>query len=210
MSALIKALVAARKEIGSAKKGSVNPHFRSKYADLASVIEAVKEPLENHGLTFVQDCRHATDVGWLVCTVIYHESGEKLELAYVPVLATKPDAQGWASGNTYARRYSLQMALGVPAEDDDGNAASKPSAVISPVKEALKGTAVDMELARKIASSLVDLYADDASSDADYQAWELIEPMDSDLKLAVWDILQPHSKVRSWLKKVGDEHRAKA
>lgn len=205
MSALIKALVAARKEIGSAKKGSTNPHYKSKYADLASVIEAVKEPLEAHGLTFVQDCRLAEGM-WVVSTVIYHESGEKLELAYVPVLATKPDAQGWASGNTYARRYSLQMALGVPAEDDDGNAASK---VISPVKEALKGTDVDQEKAQKIASALVDLYQG-GEHDADYQAWELIEPMESDLKLAVWDILQPHSKVRSWLKKVGDEHRAKA
>lgn len=206
MSALIKSLVAARKEIGAAKKGSTNPHFKSKYADLASVIEAVKEPLEKHGLTFVQDCRHAADVGWLVCTVIYHESGEKLELAYVPVLATKPDAQGWASGNTYARRYSLQMALGVPAEDDDGNEASKR---INPVKESLKGVEVDQGKAEKIASALVDLHSD-GGTDADYQAWELIEPMDSDLKLAVWDILQPHSKVRSWLKKVGDEHRAKA
>lgn len=112
-----------------------------------------------------------------------------------------------------AYKYACMQAFAIPTEgDNDADSQThvvKPN-VISPVKEALKGTSVDMEVARKIASSLVDLYADDASSDADYQAWELIEPMDSDLKLAVWDILQPHSKVRSWLKKVGDEHRAKA
>jgi hypothetical protein len=122
MSELIKALVAARKEIGGAKKGSVNPAFRSKYADLAAVIEAVKDPLERHGLTFVQDIADQT-----VVTVILHESGETMRLAPFPIVATKPDAQGHGSALTYARRYSLQTALGVPAEDDDGNAAAAPT-----------------------------------------------------------------------------------
>ena len=120
MNELVKALVAARKEMGSAKKTSENPHFRSKYADLSAVIEAVKHPLEKHGLTFVQDiCDHH------VVTVVMHEAGEQLRLAPFPILAGKPDAQGNGSALSYARRYSLQTALGVPAEDDDGNAANR-------------------------------------------------------------------------------------
>jgi hypothetical protein len=205
---LIAALVAARKEMGAAKKGTSNPFFKSKYADLSSVIEAIKEPLEAHGLTFVQDI---DDHG--VTTVILHESGEVMRLAKFPIVATKQDAQGFGSALTYARRYSLQTALGVPAEDDDGNAAVKSGPVISPVKEALKGTNVDDEKAAKIASTLVDLHTEftsesGADSDADYRAYELLEPMDSDMKLSVWQQLQPHSKVRAWLKKIGDERKA--
>jgi hypothetical protein len=118
---VIKALVAARKEMGGAKKDSTNPAFRSKYADLASVMEAVRAPLQGHGLEFVQTIRDGA-----VITVVMHESGESMELAPFPIVATKPDAQGHGSALTYARRYSLQTALGVPAEDDDGNAASQP------------------------------------------------------------------------------------
>ena len=55
MNELVKALVAARKEIGGARKGLRESALRSKYADLSAVIDAVKLPLENHGLTFVQD-----------------------------------------------------------------------------------------------------------------------------------------------------------
>jgi hypothetical protein len=121
MSELVKALIAARKEMTAAKKGKDNPFFKSKYADLSSVIEAVKDALEAHGLSFVQDIE-----GGSVVTVILHESGESMRLAPFPILTTKQDAQGFGSGVTYARRYSLQCALGVPAEDDDGNAASQP------------------------------------------------------------------------------------
>ena len=202
---VVKALVAARKDIGAAKKGNINPHFKSKYADLGSVMEAVKEPLEAHGLAFVQDIENNC-----VVTVIMHTSGECLRLAPFPIVASKQDAQGFGSALTYARRYSLQTALGVPSEDDDGNAAVKPN-VISPVKEALKGTTVDDSKAQSIANALVDFYTEftesGPDSDADYKAFELLEPMDSDMKLSVWQILQPQSKVRAWLKKIGEERK---
>jgi hypothetical protein len=101
--------------------------------------------------------------------------------------------------------------------DEVANAITgKPVApVISPVKEALQGVVVDGGEAGKLASIFVDLHTEFSEpggmdSDADYRAWELMEPMDSDMKLAVWQILQPHSKVRSWLKKIGEDRKKAA
>jgi hypothetical protein len=205
MSELVKALIAARKEMTAAKKGKDNPFFKSKYADLSSVIQAVKDPLEAHGLTFVQDIENGA-----VVTVLMHESGETMRLAPFPVMSAKQDAQGVGSGVTYARRYSLQTALGVPAEDDDGNAASQPAKKFpSPVKSALEG--VDpalIEKANGIANTLIDLHsASEQGQDVGYTAFETVETMDNELKLAVWNELAQHSKVRSWIKKVTAEHR---
>jgi hypothetical protein len=207
MSELVKALIAARKEMGAAKKGKDNPFFKSKYADLASVMEAVKGPLEAHGLSFLQDIENGA-----VITVILHESGETMRLAPFPVMSTKQDAQGVGSGVTYARRYSLQTALGVPAEDDDGNAASQPQKKFpSPVASAIEGVQVDKAKVAKVAATLVDLHAaNEAGEDVGYSAFETVETLDSDEKLAVWSELAQYSKVRSWLKKVSAEHRATA
>lgn len=210
MKEVIKALVTARKAIGAAKKGSVNPHFKSKYADLSSVIDAVKEPLEACGLAFVQTIKDSN-----VVTVILHESGETIELAPFPIVASKNDAQGHGSALTYARRYSLATALGVSADDDDGNAAVK-SVAINPVKESLRGVEVDMTKAQLIASLLKGHAADvlaGRETDADgteiaWKAWELYEPLDQDMKLAVWDVLKTESKTRTWMKTLGDKYRA--
>jgi len=122
-----KALVAAQKEIGAAVKGSENPFFKSKYADLSSVIEAVKEPLNNHGLAYIQLVQ--SDEKDIVETIILHESGQFIGTE-TRVYCGKPnDPQAFGTGITYAKRYALQAALGLPTEDDDGNAASKmPSA----------------------------------------------------------------------------------
>jgi hypothetical protein len=220
MSELIKALVAARKEIGGAKKGSVNPAFRSKYADLAAVIDAVKDPLEAHGLTFVQDIVPNEQGQHFVVTVILHESGETMKLAGFPIVATKPDAQGHGSALTYARRYSLQTALGVPAEDDDGNAASKPAKEAkeakfpSPVTSAMEGVKLDeTQTAKvaKVANALVDFHAlMQGGADTGYQAFETIETLTHDEQLAVWSALAQHSRVRAWIKTVLAEPRKAA
>ena len=90
----------------------------------------------------------------------------------------------------------------------------QPAPVISPVKASLDGVVVDGGQAQDIAQALIDFHEQFATggpdSDADYKAWELMEPMDSDMKLAVWQILQPQSKVRSWLKRISDERRKAA
>jgi hypothetical protein len=122
MKELSAAMAKAFAQIEGAVKGKTNPAFRSKYADLAAVVDAIKPALAEHGLWFRQ-ITHPADGGVCVETVIHHSSGESLACGPLFVPASKQDAQGFGSALTYCRRYSLMAAFGVPAEDDDGNAA---------------------------------------------------------------------------------------
>ena len=126
---LAAAMAAAQGEMGSAIKGASNPFFKSKYADLGSVIQAIKAPFAAHGLSFVQfPVSGENSVG--VATRLMHSSGEWLEQEYFIPLG-KMDAQSVGSCLSYARRYSLQSIAGTPSADDDGNAATqaKPESV---------------------------------------------------------------------------------
>lgn len=123
---LATALAKAQADMTGAKKDSTNPHFRSSYADLASVREASMPALNKHGLSAVQFPRltHDGSEMWLVEveTTILHTSGQWIsDTLAVPV--TKVDAQGVGSAITYARRYALGAVCGVAPEDDDGEAA---------------------------------------------------------------------------------------
>lgn len=122
-ASIASAYVAAFAEIEGAVKDAKNPHFKSKYADLPAVIAAVKPALTKHGLAFTQPCQPSED-GVTVRTVLHHVSGESMDLGSLFVPANKKDAQGFGSALTYARRYALVSAFGVPTEDDDGNAAT--------------------------------------------------------------------------------------
>ena len=124
MKELFTAFAKAQAEMEAASKDSNNPFFKSKYADLNSVMGAVKPAFAKHGLAFVQVC-HDADNCAKVETLIVHESGEQISAGCVSVPVSKHDAQGYGSALTYARRYSLAAAAGVGAEDDDGNAAVK-------------------------------------------------------------------------------------
>ena len=120
---LAAAMAAAQGEMGSAIKGASNPFFKSKYADLGSVIQAIKAPFAAHGLSYVQfPITGENSVG--VITRLMHSSGEWLEQEYFIPLG-KMDAQAAGSAITYARRYALQAIAGIPAEDDDGNTATQ-------------------------------------------------------------------------------------
>lgn len=121
---LASALASAFAEFEAASKDANNPHFKSKYADLPAVIEAVKPALIAHRLFFTQ-ATHDVDGGVCVETLVHHESGQSMSFGRLFVPASKNDAQGFGSALTYARRYSLMTAFGIPAEDDDGNAASR-------------------------------------------------------------------------------------
>ena len=121
-SKLAAAWVAAFSEITGAAKNAKNPHFKSNYADLPSVIEAIRGPLAAHGLSFLQ-INHPHDRGVQIETVLLHESGETMSLGSLFIPATKQDAQGFGSASTYCRRFSLQTAFGLPAVDDDGELA---------------------------------------------------------------------------------------
>ena len=126
MKQIATALVKAQKEFGPALKTSTNPHFRSKYADLAACVEAVIDALNNNGIYLMQ-MTHETPDGAMAETVFLHESGEMLSAGKLFFPASKHDAQGYASSLSYVRRYSLMAACGIAPEDDDGNAASKPA-----------------------------------------------------------------------------------
>ena len=121
------AMALAFAEIDGAVKGAENPAFKQggkalKYANINAVIEAIKPALINHGLWFTQNPT-PHDRGVQIETMLHHASGESMSLGSLFVPASKQDAQGFGSAMTYARRYALVTAFGVPVEDDDGNAA---------------------------------------------------------------------------------------
>ena len=123
-SSIAKAFVAAQRGFAPALKTSTNPHFKSRYADLAACVEAVLDSLNEHGIALMQHT-HEQDGGVMIETVFLHESGETLSGGKLFVPASKMDAQGYGSALSYARRYSLMAACGIAPEDDDGNAAAK-------------------------------------------------------------------------------------
>ena len=119
---LAAALLKAQKDMGTALKDATNPYFKSSYADLKAVIEAIKEPLNNNGVSFLQAVNGAGEGNPVVETMLLHESGQFL-CTRTPVFCAKPnDPQAFGSGVTYSKRYALQAFLGLPTEDDDGNA----------------------------------------------------------------------------------------
>jgi hypothetical protein len=153
MKNIASALVKAQKAFGPALKTSTNPHFKSRYADLAACVEAVIDALNDNGIALIQQ-NHPNPDGVVVETVFIHESGEILNCGQIYVPASKHDPQGYGSALTYARRYSLMAACGIAPEDDDGNAASKPKA---PKKETL----TDARLLQAIAKIKAGEYTTD-------------------------------------------------
>lgn len=124
------ALCKAQSEMGPARKGKVNPAFRSNYADLASVIEAV-QPLHDNGLAYSQLVGVDGDIVG-VRTVLRHVSGQTLDCGLMTARAKDASAQAIGSALTYLRRYSLMAAGGIASADDDGQAAGRPSAPQQP------------------------------------------------------------------------------
>jgi hypothetical protein len=121
---LAKALVAAQKATEAVKKASTNPAFKSKYADLSVVVEAVVPALNAAGVSVLQFPAFNGELV-SVATTLLHESGSSLT-ATLHLRPSKLDAQGVGSAITYARRYALMAMTGAAPEDDDGAAASGP------------------------------------------------------------------------------------
>ena len=126
IAALAAALCETQFEMEGAKKDNVNPHFKSRYADLASVWNAAKAALHKHGLAIVQ-APEPYETGIQLRTVLLHKSGEWID-STIAIPAQQQSAQGFGSAMSYARRYALAAMIGIVAdEDDDGNAASQPA-----------------------------------------------------------------------------------
>jgi len=120
------ALLKAQTAITFAVKDAKNPHFKSTYADLPSVIDAVKPALNAAGIVFVQTFSPSVAGFIAVTTRLLHESGEWVEdTSTIPL--PKSDPQGYGSAATYGRRYALAAITGLYQDDDDGHAASPPA-----------------------------------------------------------------------------------
>lgn len=124
IAALSASLAKAQGQIEGAVKGKENPHFKSKYADLAAVWEACREALTANGLAVIQSPGPIAEGRLEMTTMLVHSSGEWIRGALTIPLG-KVDAQAYGSAVTYARRYALAAFVGVSPEDDDGNAAAK-------------------------------------------------------------------------------------
>lgn len=123
---LAKALAAAQGEMTAASKDASNPHFKSRYATLASVWDAIRGPLSRNGLS-VSQVLETPDAGpgVIVRTMLLHSSGQWIASRYVMPIPDKLTPQAVGSAITYARRYALSAIVGIaPDDDDDGNAAS--------------------------------------------------------------------------------------
>jgi hypothetical protein len=120
---IAEALVSAQKEIRFAAKDSTNPHFKSKYANINSVIEAVKKPLNDNGIAILQSLSPSDDNKLHLTTRLLHSSGEWIEdTAVCPI--QKQDPQGLGSAISYIRRYSISSLCALYADDDDGQSAA--------------------------------------------------------------------------------------
>lgn len=131
---LATALAKAQGEMEGASKDRKNPAFNSKYADLASVWDAVRGPLSKHGLSIVQlPCpAPAGEVG--LVTTLFHESGESISQVFFMPVKDPKNAQAVGSALTYARRYALMAVTGIAPEDDDGNGAAGKVVTSPPVQ----------------------------------------------------------------------------
>lgn len=124
------ALAAAQQEFGQVTKGSVNPAFKSKYADLADVASVVIPTLNKHGCAVLH---YLTGEQFqMMRTEFVHWSTETKIACDVPLIVDKNNMQGMKSATTYAKRIGLESLSGIAPEDDDGNAASAARPTQSP------------------------------------------------------------------------------
>jgi len=133
-AALFAALALAQAEVENATKGSVNPHFKSRYADLAEVLNTVRPVFSKHGIAIIQSTGFSDGLVSVTTALVHKEGGYVTSVA--SCTPAKVDAQGVGAATTYLRRYSLAAATGVAQEDDDGQSAAhnRPAPVAAPAK----------------------------------------------------------------------------
>jgi hypothetical protein len=192
------ALCKAQSQMQHATKDAVNPAFKSQYATLASVIDAVKKPLTTNGIAFPQFILDV-DAGVAVETVLIHSSGQWLSnTCTIPV--AKVSAHGVGAAISYAKRYGLAAICGISAEtDDDGNTASKSEHRSS--KSVAKITVEESGI--KDDGRLLDYVIairDALTSDDTHSLMEIWGEIDNDRKTLIWTKLD--SKERSTIKRL--------
>lgn len=140
MKQIATALLKAQSEMSNPKKGATNPFFKSKYADLNAIREAVIPTLNENGISVLQPIVHVEGKNF-VKTILLHESGELMDSLTEIIYNKQNDAQAQGSGISYARRYALQSFVCVGADDDDGQKAvqQKPNATTEILLKAKQG-----------------------------------------------------------------------
>ena len=122
---IYSALCAAQAEFGKVQKGSTNPAFKSRYADLADVAGVVIPTLSAHGVAVLHYMVGEGDA-MAMRTEFVHANSESRVSCDVPLIVDRNNMQGMKSATTYAKRIGLESLSGVaPDTDDDGNAAAK-------------------------------------------------------------------------------------
>ena len=121
---LAAAFARAQGKVENATKLSNNPHFKSKYADLAQVWSTIRESFTSEGLAIIQFPCEAGEGRIGVRTIVTHSSGQSIEERFSMGIKEPNNPQAAGSAYTYARRYSLMAVAGIGSEDDDGNAAA--------------------------------------------------------------------------------------
>jgi len=150
---LAAALCLAQAEMGGATKNSTNPHFKSSFADLASVISVIKPAFFKHGLSFIQlPITSEGGKGIGVSTMLMHSSGQWIEGEYLLPLE-KVTPQGAGAAITYARRYGLVSLVGIPQVDLDAEDISvQVPAVVEPPQKRVSKTLVQSVVALVVSS----------------------------------------------------------
>jgi len=144
------ALCAAQANMGKVTKGSVNPAFKSKYADLADVVSVAVPALTEQGIAMYHSVIR-NEHGTAMRTTLSHGATDTHIHCDVPMIVDKQNMQGMKSATTYAKRIGLESVTGIAAEDDDGNAASK-----APPKAEPKPAPIDTEASQKAREYLAE------------------------------------------------------
>ena len=133
------ALAAAQESFGPVVKGATNPHFRSKYADLADVVSVALPALNGNGITLFHQIVRVDERDYMRTVLMHGETDTSIQCD-VPLIVAKDDMQGFKSATTYAKRIGLESLTGIAPEDDDGNAA----AAAPPPKQESKANAREL------------------------------------------------------------------
>lgn len=206
---LFAALSDAQGEIENASKNSSNPHFKSKYADLAEVLNTIRPVFSKHGLSIIQSPSFDGSMA-SVYTLLAHKSGGYI-LSKSSAVPAKTDGQGIGSVTTYLRRYSAAAAGGIAQEDDDGQSSrheGKPAPIATGRPMDGVWEAMDTEQ-QAFLTSLADKVKEyfgtvpDAVGALDYIKGQ---NLDNDETTALWTLLE--SGHRSALKRAKEAQKA--
>lgn len=150
------ALCAAQASMGTVVKGSVNPAFKSKYADLADVVAVAVPALTAQGIA-LHHSMVQNEHGMAMRTTLSHGATDTHIHCDVPLIVDRNNMQGMKSATTYAKRIGLESLTGIAPEDDDGNAAANSNngytafeaANLKPMRDAAMSGTVALEDAFK-------------------------------------------------------------